>query len=133
MPIQESAENYLETIFVLGQDGNRVRSIDIVNELEYSKASVSKAMKNLREKSYLEIDLDGYISLTESGKKIAASMYERHTVISDWLIYLVVDKKTAVNDACKIEHVLSPQSFAAIKDHIESWKRDIYRAKGMDE
>jgi Mn-dependent DtxR family transcriptional regulator len=125
MQIRESAENYLETILVLGQDGNRVRSIDIVNILEYSKPSVSVAMKNLRENGYIEIDKDGFIELTESGREIAESMYERHTLISDWLIFLGVDKKTAVSDACKIEHVMSQQSFLAIKDHIENRKRDI--------
>jgi Mn-dependent DtxR family transcriptional regulator len=122
---RESAENYLETILVLSQGGNRVRSIDIVNELEYSKPSVSVAMKNLREKGYVSIDTDGYITLTENGFKIATSMYERHMLISDWLIYLGVDNITAVNDACKMEHEKKKKSFSAIKNHIENWKRDI--------
>lgn len=123
MKAQESAENYLETILVLGQGGEPVRSIDIVNELEYTRPSVSVAMKNLRENGYIEIDGDGYISLTEAGKVIAVSMYERHMLISDWLIYLGVDKKTAVNDACRMEHVISQQSFLAIRDHVNNWKR----------
>ena len=123
MKTRESAENYLETILVLSQEGNPVRSIDIVNELEYSKPSVSIAMKNLRENGYIEMDPDGYIMLTVSGRAIAESMYERHMLISDWLIYLGVDKKTAVDDACKIEHVMSQQSFLAIKNHIENWRR----------
>ena len=120
----ESAENYLETIFVLRQSGNRVRSIDIVNELGFSKPSVSVAMKNLREKGLIEIDGDGYITLTIDGQQIAESMYERHMLISDWLIFLGVDKKIAVNDACKMEHAMSEQSFSAIKKHVEGWKHN---------
>jgi len=125
----ESAENYLETILILSHNGNQVRSIDIVNELEYSKPSVSVAMKNLRNKKYVEINGDGYITLTEEGRKIAESMYERHTLISDWLIFLGVDKKTAVADACRMEHAMSEMSFSAIKNHIENWKRDVYSQK----
>jgi Mn-dependent DtxR family transcriptional regulator len=129
LKVQESTENYLETIFVLSQSGEPVRSIDIVNELEFTRPSVCVAMKNLRECGYISIDDDGYILLTDSGKKIAESMYERHMLISDWLIYLGVDKKTAVNDACKMEHDMSQKSFQAIKEHIESWKRNIYQNK----
>jgi Mn-dependent DtxR family transcriptional regulator len=120
----ESAENYLETILVLSNRGGQVRSIDIVNELEYSKPSVSVAMKNLRTKGYVSIDDDGYITLTAKGKKIADTMYERHVAISDWLMFLGVDKKTAVQDACKMEHTMSEKSFLAIKNHIEEWKRN---------
>jgi len=126
---RESIENYLETIFILGQEGNQVRAIDIVHELDYSRPSVSVAMKNLRENEYIEIDNDGYIKLTDEGQLIAESMYERHMLISDWLIFLGVDKKTAVYDACKMEHVMSEKSFSVIKSHIESWKRDIYTQK----
>jgi Mn-dependent DtxR family transcriptional regulator len=115
----ESAENYLETILILGHSGHPVRSIDIVNELDYSRPSVSVAMKNLREKGYITVTADGYITLTENGQKIAESMYERHTLISDWLASLGVDKKTAANDACKMEHAMSEKSFSAIKDHIK--------------
>ena len=129
MKTHESAENYLETILILSHNGNQVRSIDIVNELEYSKPSVSVAMKNLRNKKYVEINGDGYITLTEEGRKIAESMYERHTLISDWLIFLGVDKKTAVADACRMEHAMSEMSFSAIKNHIENWKRDVYSQK----
>ena len=125
MKVPESAENYLETILVLSLKGDKVRSIDIVNELEYSKPSVSVAMKNLRTKGYIAIDDEGYITLTGKGRKIADSMYERHIAISDWLIFLGVDKKTAVQDACKMEHVISERSFLAIKNHIESIKQDI--------
>ena len=129
MSIQESAENYLETILILSHNENQVRSIDIVNELDYSKPSVSVAMKNLRAKGYINVDENGYITLTENGRHIAESMYERHILISDWLIFLGVDKKTAVNDACKMEHVMSEKSFSAIKNHIVNWKRDIYMRK----
>ena len=114
---------------MLGQSGEPVRSIDIVNELEYARPSVSVAMKNLRENGYIIIDCDGYITLTESGRGIAETMYERHTLISDWLIYLGVDKKTAVADACRMEHDMSQKSFSAIKAHIENWKRGIYQEK----
>ena len=123
MKIHESAENYLETILVLSLKNNRVRSIDIVNELEYSKPSVSVAMKNLRTKGYIVMDEDAYITLTEKGRKIADTMYERHVAISDWLMFLGVDKKTAVEDACKMEHAMSEKSFLAIKKHIENLKQ----------
>jgi len=128
LKILESEETYLETILILTQSAKQVRSIDIANELEYSRPSISVAMKNLREKGYIEIK-SGYISLTETGREIAESMYERHTLISDWLIFLGVDRKTAVNDACKMEHSMSEQSFAAIKKHIEEWKRNIYSSR----
>ena len=120
---RESTENYLETILILGQGDSRVRAIDVGNELEFSRPSVSVAMKNLREKGFVEIDASGYITLTDDGRVIAESMYQRHMLISDWLIYLGVDRKTAVSDACKMEHVMSESSFSAIKSHIESWKR----------
>jgi len=123
LKVHESEENYLETILVLSLKGGKVRSIDIVNELEYSKPSVSVAMKNLRNKGYIVMDDDGYITLTEKGQKIADTVYERHLVISDWLIFLGVDQKTAVHDACKMEHTLSEKSFSAIKNHIEKSKK----------
>jgi Mn-dependent DtxR family transcriptional regulator len=100
--------------------------VDIAGELDYSKPSVSKAMKNLRESGHILVDGNGYIALTEKGRKIAEAMYERHVIISDWLIYLGVDKKAAVNDACGMEHCISEQSFAAIKKHIEEWKQGLY-------
>jgi Mn-dependent DtxR family transcriptional regulator len=118
LKVHESAENYLETILMLSLKGTRVRSIDIVNELEYSKPSVSVAMKNLRAKNYIVMDDEGYISLTTKGRKIADAMYERHVAISDWLVSLGVDKKTAVQDACKMEHAMSEKTFLAIKRHI---------------
>lgn len=117
MKIQESAENYLETILILRQRIGAVRSIDIVNELEFSKPSVSVAMKNLRENGYIEMDTEGYITLTDKGRAIAETIYERHTLISRWLITLGVNPKIAVEDACRIEHVISRESFDAIKRH----------------
>ena len=116
MQIRESAENYLETILILSQRKGKgeVRSIDIVNELEFSKPSVSVAMKNL---GYITVDKDGYIRLTDKGLEIAEKMYERHTLLSQWLIKLGVDEKVAVEDACRMEHVISAESFAAIKKH----------------
>jgi len=124
--MHESEENYLETILMLSQNGTPIRSIDIVNKLEYSKPSVSIAMKKLRNNGHIVVDTDGYINLTESGQEIAQKMYDRHMLISDWLIFLGVDSETAVNDACKIEHDLSEQTFSAIQKHIEAWKREIY-------
>lgn len=115
MKIHESAENYLETILMLKNKKGAVRSVDIANELEYSKPSVSVAMKNLRENGYIDVDPSGYISLLDKGREIAEKMYERHTTISDWLISLGVDPKTAVEDACRIEHIISTQTFEAIK------------------
>ena len=129
MKIPESAENYLETILILSQNGGPVRSIDIVNELSYTKPSVSVAMKNLRTSGHIVMDQDGYITLTESGREIAQSMYDRHILISDWLIFLGVDRDIAVNDACQMEHDMSEKSFAAIRKHIEEWKRDVYKQK----
>ncbi|MCM1285911.1 MAG: metal-dependent transcriptional regulator [Acetobacter sp.] len=119
MRIHESAENYLETILMLQQKKGAVRSIDIATELEFSKPSVSVAMKNLRENGYIEVDDSGYISLLESGKIIAEKMYERHTTLSNWLISLGVNEKTAVEDACRIEHIISAESFEAIKKIIK--------------
>lgn len=118
MKIQESAENYLETILMLGNERPFVRSIDIANELGFSKPSVSVAMKNLRENGYILVDEQGHITLSQAGQAIADTMYERHTMLSNWLIYLGVDKKTAAEDACRMEHTLSATSFEAIKRHI---------------
>ena len=115
MQIHESAENYLETILMLRIKNPYVRSIDIANELGFSKPSVSVAMKNLRENGYVNVDSDGYITLTDKGKKIAETMYERHKWISTWLMRLGVNEETAVEDACRIEHVISAETFEAIK------------------
>ena len=108
---------------MLGQSGHPVRSIDIVNELGYSKPRVSVAMKKLRENGYINMDNDGYITLSETGLEIAERMYERHTLLSSFLIRLGVDEKTAVEDACRIEHVISPETFQKLKDHVEGHKK----------
>ncbi len=100
-----------------------LRAVDIAGELAYSKPSVSVAMKNLRADGHILVDADGHITLTESGHAIAKTMYERHTLISDWLTRLGVPRETAVRDACRMEHDLSEQSFAAIKAHIGEWER----------
>lgn len=115
MKIHESAENYLETILMIKNKKGSVRSIDIANELDFSKPSVSVAMKNLRENGYIDVDKNGCITLLESGQEIAEKMYERHTTLSNWLISLGVNPKTAVEDACRIEHIISAESFEAIK------------------
>ena len=122
MKIMESAENYLETILILQKRNGSVRSIDIVNELDYTKPSVSIAMKNLRENGYIEMDSSGFITLLESGRKIAEKIYERHTFISDWLISLGVTPTVAADDACRLEHVISEESFKAIKNHVHMKK-----------
>lgn len=116
--IRESAEMYLETILVLSQKQPQVRSIDVVNALNYKKSSVSVAMKKLRANKLIEMDEDGFISLTPEGEKIAQTMLERHKLISNWLIQLGVDEETAIEDACRIEHVISNESFEAIKKHM---------------
>ena len=115
---EESVEDYLETILVLSKQLPVVRSIDIANELEYSKPSVSVAMKNLRGRGYITVSSEGYIVLTEEGKKLASDTYERHTLISQWLVELGVSPETASADACRIEHDLSQESFDALKRHI---------------
>ena len=113
MKSNESAENYLETILVLSKKKPVVRSVDIADELGFKKSSVSVAMKN-----HITVTPEGYIYLTESGQKIADMIYERHEFLSSWLISLGVDPETATSDACRIEHVISPESFAAIKSHL---------------
>ena len=115
MKVQESAENYLETILILKNKNGAVRSIDIANELGFSKPSVSVAMKNLRENGYIEVDSSGYITLLDSGRQIAEKIYERHTTLSKWLVSLGVDAKTAAEDACRIEHIISSECYDAIK------------------
>lgn len=120
MNINESAENYLETILVLGKKLPVVRSVDIANELGFKKSSVSVAMKNLREKNHIVVDDSGFISLTPSGREIAEMIYERHELISSWLVSMGVPKDIAAEDACKMEHVLSKESFEAIKRQINN-------------
>lgn len=118
MAINESAENYLETILMLSKKLPVVRSVDVANELGFKKSSVSIAMKNLRENNHITVSDAGFITLTESGKQIADMIFERHEVISSWLISMGVSKETALEDACKMEHVISEESFDAIKKFI---------------
>lgn len=117
MHINESAENYLETILILGKSHPVVRSVDIAEELGFKKSSVSVAMKNLREKNHITVSKEGFISLTESGRGIAEMIYERHELLTEWLVKLGVDEQIASEDACRIEHVISKESFDAIKKH----------------
>ena len=118
--INESSENYLETILILSKKLPVVRSVDIANELDFKKPSVSVAMKNLKEKNQITVSEQGFIYLTESGKEIAEMIYERHLLISSWLEKLGVPAETAVQDACKIEQVISKESFEAIKNYVHS-------------
>ena len=115
----ESAENYLETILLLSKTRPVVRSVDIAEELGFKKSSVSVAMKNLRQKEHITVTKEGFIYLTDSGKEIAEMIYERHELLTSWLTALGVDSKIAAEDACKMEHVISKQSFEAIKQHVQ--------------
>ena len=124
MNTNESAENYLETILMLSKRLTVVRSVDISNELGFKKSSVSVAMKNLREKNHITVSDAGFINLTQSGREIAEMIYERHEFLSKWLISLGVPAETATEDACKIEHVLSKESFQAIKDFVKKSQLD---------
>ena len=115
----ESAENYLETILILSKKLPVVRSVDIANELGFKKSSVSIAMKNLREKNHITVTDAGFIYLTDSGKRIAELIYERHQFISEWFIKLGVPAGIAIEDACKIEHILSKESYDAMKNFVK--------------
>ncbi len=119
MHTTESSENYLETILVLSRRLPVVRSVDIANELGFKKSSVSIAMKNLRESKHITVTDAGFIYLTESGRQIAEMIYERHELLSAWLTELGVPENIATEDACRIEHVISPESFLAIKKHVK--------------
>lgn len=129
MVIHESAEDYLETILMLSKKLPVVRSIDIANEMGYKKSSVSIAMKNLREAEHIRVTKEGYIYLTDSGKEIAEMIYERHQILSSWLIKLGVDKKVAEEDACRIEHDISKESFNAIKKAISAQLKELENNK----
>lgn len=118
LKIQESAENYLEAILVIHNRQGNVRSIDIANELSFSKPSVSVAMKNLRTNGYIEVDKEGFITLLDKGREIAEKIYERHTFITDWLTAMGVSPEVAAEDACRIEHVISSETFEALKAHV---------------
>ena len=123
MTVRESGEMYLEAILVLAKKSGYVRSIDVSEYLGYSKPSVSRAVGILREGGYILMEKDGAITLTDSGKKLAETIYERHTVLSELLIRLGVDEKTATDDACRIEHVISDESFQAIKQYYYKHKK----------
>lgn len=117
MEIHESAEDYLETILILKERIGQVRSIDIATEMNYSKPSISVAMKKLRESGYIQVDKDGFITLTDSGYEIATNIYNRHRVLTDFFVSLGVDEKVAAEDACKVEHDLSEETFERIAEH----------------
>ena len=119
MRLQESGEMYLETILRLSKKSSAVRAIDVGEYMGYSKPSVSRAMGLLKSGEYITVDKDGLITLTEEGRAIAEKIYERHTIITRFLMSLGVDEETASEDACKIEHDISDASFEAIKKHIE--------------
>ncbi|MBM6925454.1 metal-dependent transcriptional regulator [Pseudoflavonifractor phocaeensis] len=119
MAIHESGQMYLETIYILLQKNSYVRAIDVGEQMGFSKPSVSRAMSILKKDGYVNVDEDGAITLTESGLNIALTMYTRHTVLSKMLMELGVDEQTATEDACRIEHVISEKSFAAVQAHME--------------
>lgn len=118
MNVNESAENYLETILMLGMKLPAIRSVDIANELGFSKPSVSVAMKKLRESGHIEMDQDGLIRLLPSGQTVAEQIYERHRMLTEFFIYLGIDEASASADACRVEHDLSPETFEKLKEHI---------------
>jgi DtxR family transcriptional regulator, Mn-dependent transcriptional regulator len=121
MKIQESGENYLETILILHNKNGFVRSIDVANELGFTKASVSRAMSILKEAGYLVMEQNGNLQLTDTGFKRAGAVYERHTVIAEFLqITLGVDAKIAAQDSCRIEHIISEESFSRIREYVRS-------------
>ena len=128
MKSNESAEDYLETILVLGNQRSLVRAVDIAAELGFKKPSVSVAMKNLRQKNLITVASDGDIRLTEAGHQIADKVYERHQLISRWLTRIGVQPETAANDACRIEHIISEESFEALKRAVH--EMDAQDAKG---
>ena len=119
MHLQESGEMYLETIYVLSQSSNCVRSIDVAEHMGYSKPSVSRAMGLLKQGGYVIVDEDGFLVLTEEGRNMAQKIFDRHTVLSKLLVSMGVSEKTAAEDACKIEHVISDETFYAIKNHLK--------------
>ena len=125
MKTQESMENYLETIYVLEQRTGFVRSVDVATELGFSKPSISNAMKKLKAEGYVQIEEKGRIVLTEKGKEVAECTYEKHCVISHWLMHIGVSKETALEDACRMEHILSDETFECMKKHHKKW-HEIY-------
>ena len=123
MRLHESGEMYLETILILSQKQNMVRSIDVAEDMGFSKPAVSRAMAKLKADKYILIDSEGYIALTESGRQIAEKIYERHTILTRFLIRLGVDEETAAANACKIEHDMSDKTFDAIKNHVREYNK----------
>lgn len=123
MALHESGQMYLEAIYVLLQNNEKIRSIDICSYLGYTKPSVSRAIGILKKENYIAVDSVGYITMTDKGKEFAEQLYERHTVLSNMLIALGVDKNIATEDACRIEHVISDKSFEAIKKHYYNFKK----------
>lgn len=121
MHLQESGEMYLESIYVLSKQQPAVRSIDVVEYMGYSKPSVSRAMGLLKSGGYIEVDASGFITLTDAGREVAERIYERHTVLTELLVRLGVEQEIASEDACKIEHVISKDSFEALKRHIQQY------------
>lgn len=120
MALQESGEMYLETIYILSKKGIGVRSIDVSEYMNFSKPSVSRAVGLLKEGGYITVDKEGYIELTDAGEEISSKIYERHTILTDCLVKLGVDPETAAHDACKIEHIISDETFNAIKTHMQN-------------
>ena len=118
MAIHESGEDYLEAILMIKKRSGNVRSIDVAHELSFSKPSVSVAMKNLKTSNYITVDENGFINLTEAGQEIADKIYERHTFLTNWLTSIGVDPEVAAEDACKMEHAISSESFSAIKKYV---------------
>ena len=123
MGIHESGEMYLETIHVLLKKNGTVRSVDVSAHMGYSKPSVSRAVGLLKKGGYILVDKDGYITLTDTGVKVAEKIYERHTVLSSMLVALGVSEETAAEDACRLEHAISDESFEAIKRHIKTFQK----------
>lgn len=116
--LQESGEMYLETIYILSQKSSTVRSLDVAEYMGYSKPSISRAVKLLKDGGYITVDADGYIALTDVGEEVALKIFERHTLLTDMLVRLGVDPEVASEDACKMEHVISDDSFEAIKRYV---------------
>lgn len=124
MSLKESGEMYLETIYILCKSKSSVRSIDVAEYMNFSRASVSRGIGLLKKQDFILMDRDGYITLTEKGNKTAEKIYERHTVISKMLTALGIDEKTATEDACRIEHVISDKTFEAMKQHAEKYTKE---------
>ena len=122
-PAKPSGQMYLETIYVLAQNSNHVRSIDVAEHMGYSKPSVSRAVGLLKKDGYIQVDEDGHITLTKTGMDVAMKIYERHTILSSMLISLGVSPETAAEDACRLEHAISDESFQAIKHYMENWRK----------